>query len=200
MMMSRSVVPDRRLRASDKEADRPSALVVGRSLPWCRRAVALLVLALPVAAGAADGKQVMECIKRAESTGMASMDNRELIAAVACKGTDGASAGFARALEVNRECFKKVTFQVQARGTEAEIIAASACSGAIDAAQTAKCMDLVARQFRSAKDTDAERLAAMACARGNAASETAECVGYVSFRVSTSGVSSDVLAAIACGK
>lgn len=166
-----------------------------------RIAAALLILAFPAAAWAADGRQTMECIKRVEKTGMASMDARELIAAVTCKGSAGATgAVLAHQVEVNRECFKKVVFQSNARGTEAEMIAATACAGALDANETAKCVDKVGRKFRTVTGPAAETLAAMACARGNPAAETAECVDYVGFRVSASGVTSDLLAAIACGK
>jgi hypothetical protein len=61
-------------------------------------------------------------------------------------------------------------------------------------------MDKVERSFRTATDAAAEVLAATACSRANPAAETAVCVKTVSFRLKSSGILADTLAAIACGR
>jgi hypothetical protein len=168
-----------------------------------RLATALLALAVPAAARAAEGAKVLSCIEAVSKASWADFQTRELLAAVACQGIrdlDAGSREFQEKVAVLRDCIKKVSWRLDAKGTEAELIAANACVGATSPDQTAACMDKVERSFRHAKDALAETLAATACSRGNAAEETATCVKTVAFRLSASGTLADTLAAIACGR
>jgi len=168
-----------------------------------RFVAAVLALAIPAMAQAADGVQVLDCIKKVSRESWAGSQSREAIAAVACRGIGGTGVGskeFEQKVKVLRECFDKVSFRSKAKGTEAETVAASACTGVINAEETAACMDKVSRKFRYAIDTAAESLAALACARGNPAQETAACVDKVSFNLDASGALADTLSAIACGR
>lgn len=164
---------------------------------------ALLAVAVPGIAGAADGAKVLSCIQAVSRASWAGFQTRELLAAVACQGireVDADSREFQEKVAVLGECVKKVSWKLDAKGTEAELIAANACVGATSPDQTAACMDKVERSFRHAKDALAESLAATACSRGNPAEETAACVKTVAFRVSAGGTLADTLAAIACGR
>ena len=166
-------------------------------------ALAVLAMIVPATAQAADGVQVLDCIKKVSRESWAGSQAREAIAAVACRGIGDSGVGgkeFEQQVKVLRECFDKVSFRSRAKGTEAEAIAASACVGATNAEETAACVDKVSRKFRHAEDTAAESLAALACARGNPAQETAVCVDKVSFHLDASGALADTLAATACGR
>ena len=167
-----------------------------------RVVAALLAVAIPAMAQAADGVQVLDCIKKVSRESWAGSQSREAIAAVACRGIGDTGVGgkdFEQKVKVLRECFDKVSFRSKAKGTEAEAIAASACVGVTNAEETAACVDKVSRKFRHTEDAAAESLAALACARGNPAQETAACVDKVSFHLDASGGLADKLAAIACG-
>jgi hypothetical protein len=169
----------------------------------CSLLAAALLLAVAPGALAADGTQVLDCIKRVGSASWASAATRELIAAVACKGAADApidTADFDRRVQVVRDCFEKVVAQSRASGLDAELIAATACVGAVDAEETATCVEKVSRKLQHATGAVAELLAAQACARGNPAEQTADCVGDVAFRLTASGTTSEVLAATACGR
>ena len=144
---------------------------------------ALLALAIPAIAEAADGGQVLDCIKKVsrESWGQVrdrARDHRRC--RLYRRGIGDIGVGgkeFEEKVKVLRECFDKVSqFLSKAKGTEAEAIAASACVGVTNADDPAACMDKVSRKFRHAEDIAAESLAAIACARGNPAQETAVCV------------------------
>ena len=175
--------------------------IVGRR--GARLAAVLLALAVPVTAQAADGGQVLDCIKKVSRESWAGSQAREAIAAVACRGIGDSGVGgkeFEQQVKVLRECFDKVSFRSRAKGTEAEAIAATACVGATNAEETAACVDKVSREFRHTEDAAAESLAALACARGNRAQETAACVDKVGFHLDASGSLADRLAAIACGR
>lgn len=168
-------------------------------------AAALWILLSPPSAPAADGAQVLDCIKRVGGSSWASQATRELVAAVACRGIGGSGAGldgsdFDRKVEIVRDCIEKVVFQSKAAGEDAELIAAAACVGTESAEETAACVDQVARKFQHVTGAAAEALAAQACARGNPAEETADCVAHVAFRLSASGAASEFQAVNACGR
>ena len=169
----------------------------------CRLAAVLLSLSIPAVALAADGGQVLDCIQQVSKESWTGSQSREVIAAVACRGSGGTAVGskeFEQKMKVLRECFDKVAFRLKAKGIEAETIAANACIGVINAEETSACVDLVSQKFRHTEGTAAETLAALACARGNPAQETAACVDKVSFHLDASGGLADRLAAIACGR
>jgi hypothetical protein len=166
-------------------------------------ATMVLALAIPPAALAAEGAKVLDCIRAVSKASWASFEVREALAAVACQGIrdfDADSKEFKEKVAVLGNCFKKVSSRSRVRGTEAELVAANACIGATSADETVACMDKVERSFRTATDAAAEVLAATACSRANPAAETAACVRTVSFRLTSSGILADTLAAIACGR
>jgi hypothetical protein len=166
-------------------------------------ASALLAFTVPAAARAAEGAKVMKCIEAVSKASWGGFQTREVIAAIACQGVrdvDADGKEFREKVAVLADCVKKVSWKLDTKGTEAEIIAANACVGATSPDETMACMDKVERSFRHAKDALAETLAATACSRGNPAEETAVCVKTVAFRLGASGTLADTLAAIACGR
>lgn len=188
-------------------------------------ALMVALLLAPAAVGAADGKEVMECIKQVRKTvTWGNSEYKEIVAAVACKGASvpieepvpppslryigvkRAPGETKRELQLEEkarlvaDCMEEVTFAVKATGQEAQRIAATACVGAMDAEETALCIVEVSKAMRFARDLNAEAIAAEACARGNPAYETAACVSYVSFRLDIGGEAGDALASVACGR